>query len=211
MGLNWALPQRKKVSPQELFHPQKYTMYKAAKQTGVGSRHIHFFGASIIIWQGQDFKSKRKLTWAAINAFVWYGNGKSCNVNCTTLGPYISAIFFTVGHACLQSGQVRSTNAVRWMGALDSPPWYTKPNGCLGSGICDLTAEISAAKSNKCQAKAKRSRSMSPWPSIRIHSLDVCCSHLYANNNITRESCPWLDLSQQHHGMFWAMEQLITG
>ena len=42
MGLNWALPRRKKVSPQELFHPQKYTMYKAAMQTGVGSRHIHF-------------------------------------------------------------------------------------------------------------------------------------------------------------------------
>ena len=123
LGLNWALPQSTQVSPQELFHPQKYTMYIAAKQTRVGSRHIYFLQHRLLFDRDGISSQKRKLTWAAINAFVWYGSGKSCNVNCTTLGPYISAIFFTVGHACLESGQVRSTNAVRWMGALDSPPW----------------------------------------------------------------------------------------
>ena len=52
-------------------------------------------------------------TCAAINAFVWYGKGKRSTLNCKTLGPYNAATFLTVGHACLQSGQVKSTKAER--------------------------------------------------------------------------------------------------
>lgn len=84
-------------------------------------------------------------TCAAINAFVWYGKGKRSTLNCKTLGPYNAATFLTVGHACLQSGQVKSTKAERWIGAVGSPPLKTKPKGRFGKGICDSTQAITSA------------------------------------------------------------------